>query len=405
MNRILFLNNPVQEYAWGSKTAIQSLLGESVPSERPAAELWMGAHPKSPSMVLIDGKWQSLEAVIRRSPSLILGEEVARRFSNRLPFLFKVLAVEKPLSIQVHPNCKQAQEGFKRENSRGIPLDAPNRNYRDPNHKPEVICAMRPLQALKGFRKIDGILALMERLSCSMLSNELALLRQEPNPEGLKRYFADLMGMERNRQGLVVSEVAESAKRRANQDRAFFWVAELNRQYPKDIGVLSPLLLNLVYIEPGEAIYLPAGELHTYLKGVGVELMANSDNVLRGGLTHKHIDVSEALRIVTFETGPVHKMKSVSDGPCQRKYITPSKEFLLSVICVDGGACFESAQNRSVEILICIEGSALVTDLWGKKAIELSRGSSVVVPSAAPGYRIAGDATIYKASVPEILCQ
>ncbi|MFH1241275.1 MAG: mannose-6-phosphate isomerase, class I [Pseudomonadota bacterium] len=401
MNRISFLNNPVQEYAWGSKTAIQSLLGEPVPSERPAAELWMGAHPKSPSMVLIDGKWQSLEAVIRRSPALILGEKVARRFSNRLPFLFKVLAAEKPLSIQVHPNLKQAQEGFKRENSLGIPLDAPNRNYRDPNHKPEIICALRPLQALKGFRKIDETLALMEKVSCSMLSNELALLRQEPNPAGLKRFFGGLMGMERKQQGLAVAQVAGSAQRLANQDGAFFWVAELNRQCPNDIGVLSPLLLNLVHLEPGEAIYLPAGELHAYLQGVGVELMANSDNVLRGGLTHKHIDVSEVMRIVTFETGPVEKVESVSDGPCHRKYVTPSKEFLLSVISLDDGEFFESPEDRSVEILICIEGSALVKDLRGKKAIELSRGSSVVVPSAEPAYRIAGDATIYKASVPE----
>ncbi len=401
MKRISLLNNPVQEYAWGSKTAIQSLLGEPVPSDRPAAELWMGAHPKSPSMVLIDGKWQSLEAVIRRTPASILGEKVARRFSNRLPFLFKVLAVERSLSIQVHPHLKQAQQGFKREDSVGIPLDAPKRNYRDPNHKPEIICALRPMQVLKGFRRIEETLSLMQELSCSMLSNELALLRQEPNPEGLKRFFAGLMAMERKQQVLVVTEVTGSAQRHANQDGAFFWVAELNRQYPKDIGVLSPLLLNLVYLEPGEAIYLPAGELHAYLQGVGVELMANSDNVLRMGLTHKHIDVSEVLRIATFETGSLQKVESVNDGPCQRKYVTPSKEFLLSVISPDKGEFFESPEDRSVEILICIEGSALVTELRGKEAVELSRGSSVVIPSAAPGYRIAGDATIYKASVPE----
>jgi len=400
MNKISFLKNPVQEYAWGSRTAIQTLLGEPVPSARPAAELWMGAHPKSPSEVLVDGEWQSLEAVIGSNPRSILGEGVAREFSNKLPFLFKVLAADQPLSIQVHPNLEQARAGFERENSLGIPLDAPYRNYRDPNHKPEILCALTSFQGLKGFRRIPEALALMEKVSRSVLSAHLARLGHEPTASGLEEFFSSLMRMDRERQGLAVTEAASIAEKYVDEDRAFFWMVELNRQYPGDVGVFSPLFLNLVKLEPGEAIFLPAGELHAYLQGVGIELMANSDNVLRGGLTPKHIDVPELLKIVDFRAGSAQEVESTGDGPCHRKYVTPTREFLLSVISLDEGECFESSQDRNVEILICVSGGAVVTDLRSREAFDLSKGKSVVIPSAVSGYTLEGNATLYKASVP-----
>ncbi|NQU14345.1 MAG: mannose-6-phosphate isomerase, class I [Desulfobacteraceae bacterium] len=400
MNKISFLKNPVQEYAWGSRTAIQTLLGEPVPSARPAAELWMGAHPKSPSEVLVDGEWQSLEAVIGSNPRSILGEGVAREFSNKLPFLFKVLAADQPLSIQVHPNLEQARAGFERENSLGIPLDAPYRNYRDPNHKPEILCALTSFQGLKGFRRIPEALALMEKVSRSVLSAHLARLGHEPTASGLEEFFSSLMRMDRERQGLAVTEAASIAEKYVDEDRAFFWMVELNRQYPGDVGVFSPLFLNLVKLEPGGAIFLPAGELHAYLQGVGIELMANSDNVLRGGLTPKHIDVPELLKIVDFRAGSAQEVESTGDGPCHRKYVTPTREFLLSVISLDEGECFESSQDRNVEILICVSGGAGVTDLRSREAFDLSKGKSVVIPSAVSGYTLEGNATLYKASVP-----
>lgn len=401
MNRISLLKNPIQEYAWGSKTAIPALLGKPVPSEKPAAELWMGAHPKSPSMVLVDGKWQSLEALIGSSPKSILGERVAREFSNKLPFLFKVLAADQPLSIQVHPNLEQARAGFERENSLGIPLDAPYRNYRDQNHKPEILCALTSFQGLKGFRRIPEILEMMEKVSRSILPEELARLGHEPTASGLREFFTALMNMDRERQGLAVTEAASIAEKYVHEDRAFFWMVKLNREYPGDVGIFSPLFLNLVELDPGEAIFLPAGELHAYLQGVGIELMANSDNVLRGGLTPKHIDVPELLRIVNFKAGPTQRVELVSDGPCQRKYVTPSREFLLSVISLDEGESFESSRNRSVEILICVKGRAVLRALGNKEVLELSRGKSVIVPSAVSGYRMEGRATLYKASVPK----
>lgn len=401
MNRIAFLKNPVQEYAWGSGTAIQGLLGNTIPSDKPAAELWMGAHPKSPSKVLVDGRWESLEEVIRGSPESILGERVARQFSNRLPFLFKVIAAERPLSIQVHPNLDQARSGFEREEALGIPPEAYERNYKDQNHKPEVLCALGPFQGLKGFRRAQEILELMGRVSPSTLQAGLSHLRNEPDEPGLRRFFTSLMTMDKARKALVVKEAARLAETYANEDRAFDWMVELNQEYPGDIGVLSPLILNLVELDPGEAIFLPAGELHAYLQGVGIELMANSDNVLRGGLTPKHIDVPELLKIVNFEAGPAQKVESVNDGPCQRKYVTPSREFLLSVISLDQGKSFESESERSVEILICVEGMAVVTELGSEEVLELSKGKSILIPSAVSGYKIEGNATLYKASVPE----
>jgi mannose-6-phosphate isomerase len=400
MNKICILKNPTQEYAWGSKTVIQALLGQAESKDKPIAELWMGDHPKAASNVLIEGEWQSLDEVIKRSPESILGKDAAKRFSNRLPFLFKVLAVDSPLSIQVHPNLEQARAGFARENSLKIPLNAPNRNYKDENHKPEILCALTPFQGLKGFRKIEEILALMEKIASSSLSEELDRLKMEANTIGLKGFFTTLMRMDRPRQSLVVSEAVRLAEKLANEDQAFYWMVELNKAYPGDIGVFSPVILNLVQLEPGEAIYLPAGELHAYLCGVGVELMANSDNVLRGGLTSKHIDVIELLKIVNFKTGPVKIIKPEKHGMIERTYPTPAEEFLLSKLSVDEGGVFTSPQDRSVEILICLKGKADVKDLGNSELLRLDKGKSIIVPAAVSQYQIEGNTTFYKASVP-----
>jgi len=311
MNRICILKNPVQEYAWGSNTAIQELLGKPVPSDKPMAEMWMGAHPKAPSKVLIDEQWRSLDEVIEGSPESILGKRVAEEFGNKLPFLFKVLAADRPLSIQVHPNLEQAREGFARENRLGIPLDAPNRNYRDDNHKPELLLAVTYFTGLKGFRKIEEILGMMERIAPSGLAFELNQLRKKPEASGLKSFFNALMTMDKSRQKKVLGEAVSLAEKLADQDPAFHWMVELNREYPQDMGIFSPVILNFVELRPGEAMYLEAGELHSYLNGLAMELMANSDNVLRGGLTPKYIDMPELLKIADFKTGPVHRTREL----------------------------------------------------------------------------------------------
>jgi mannose-6-phosphate isomerase len=400
MDRIAVLKNPIQEYAWGSRTAIPDLLGLPLPAERPAAELWMGSHPSASSQVFMDGKWQPLDRVIERDAVSILGKRVADRFSNKLPFLFKVLAADQPLSIQVHPNLEQARAGFERENRLGIPLDADGRNYKDPNHKPELLCAVTRFEALEGFRPSEEILTLLGRVSDGVLSNELSLLRKAPESLGLKEFFTQLIYMDSSRKRDVVERAAERAIPYADMDRSFWWVVELNRAYPGDIGVLSPLIFNLVVLEPGEAIFVPAGVLHSYLKGVGVELMANSDNVLRGGLTPKHVDAPELVKIVDFRPASVSKiLAQPKSQPAERTYMAPPEEFQLSSISVRRDVSFLNEGARSVDILLCMEGDARITELKGGEHENMEKGVSVIVPAAAGRYQIAGKATLYRATV------
>ena len=184
MKRIGVLKNSIQEYSWGSKTFIPQLMGEPSPSERPQAELWMGAHPKAPSNVFFDGKWRTLLEIIQKNPEDILGPSTARKFSNKFPFLLKILASARPLSIQAHPNQEEAREGFARENMEKIPLDAPHRNYKDENHKPEILCALKSLSALKGFRKVEEIVRLMDDIGAPTQKLGLDILRNQPDREG-----------------------------------------------------------------------------------------------------------------------------------------------------------------------------------------------------------------------------
>ena len=245
MNNIVVLKNPVQSYAWGSKTFIPELLGKPSPSEKPSAELWMGAHPKAPSEVSCHGDWVSLSELLQQKPVEILGESIATRYSCKLPFLFKVLAAAKPLSIQAHPNRKQALEGYKRENDLKIPLDAFQRNYKDDNHKPEILCALTPFWALKGFRKVAEVVALLDEIKISSLSPALDRIRHQPDESGLKSFFTALMGMGRVQRVRTIREAVLNCEKRAHLQPAFEWVVKLHQVYPKDIGMLSPIFLNL----------------------------------------------------------------------------------------------------------------------------------------------------------------
>jgi len=221
MRTIKLLKNTVQNYAWGSPTAIPELLGELNPSHEPRAELWMGAHSKSPSFVNCDGQWLSLTELIAKYPQEILGKDVALAFDNKLPYLFKVLAAAKPLSVQAHPSLNQAKEGFERETDQEIAIDAPNRNYKDDNHKPECICALSPFWAMYGFRNIPDILVLLEQICPVGLAGELGLLKKQPDSQGLKRFFTDLMTMESQRQKRVVDEAVQNAHRYSDENFAF----------------------------------------------------------------------------------------------------------------------------------------------------------------------------------------
>ena len=400
MFTIGLLKNTVQKYAWGSTTAIQALLGGENNSHDPMAELWMGTHPKAPSLVNYEGQWISLADLIAKDPQDILGEKVAKKFHNQLPYLLKVLAADKPLSIQAHPGLELASKGFENENKQGIPLDAANRNYKDDNHKPECLCALSSFWALFGFRKIDDILSLMGKICPVGLNSEMAQLKKQAAARGLELFFSDLMSMDTEQKKRVLDEATLNAKQRSDEDPAFHWMTKLSDEYPFDIGILSPLFLNLIQLKPGQALFLPAGELHAYLKGVGIELMANSDNVLRGGLSPKHIDVPELLKVLNFKPRHVEFLKEKKKKKTEMIYDSFAEEFVLSVISITEGEFYQNSNLQSAQILLCTEGEAHLADSGNKHTLHIEKGASVFVSAAAISYTIKGDAVFYKAAVP-----
>ena len=400
MAGICLLKNSIQEYAWGSYTAIPELLGSDSPANTPQAELWMGAHPKAPSKVKCNGKWRSLLELIDKNSQDILGEKVAQKFKNRLPYLFKVLAAAKPLSIQAHPSLGQASEGFERENRLGIPLDAPDRNYKDDNHKPECICALTFFWALNGFRKIPDMISLLDKICPQGLKKEFDLFLQQPDSRGLKEFFKAMLTMDRTIQKQVINDAVKNAAQVKDKDKAYQWMIDLHEQYPADIGVFSPIILNLIRLEPGQAMFLPAGTLHAYLDGVGIELMANSDNVLRGGLTPKHVDVKELLKVLNFEEREINILNMERINPCEHRYESHAQEFYLSVIAVKTDTGYFSPDKGCVEILLCTDGNAVITDLAGNSSFAISKGMSILIPAVVEKYSIKGNAVFYKAAVP-----
>jgi mannose-6-phosphate isomerase len=311
-----------------------------------------------------------------------------------------VLAAAKPLSIQAHPSLDQARKGFERENKLGISLDAYNRNYKDDNHKPECICALSVFRALNGFRKISAMISLLEKICPPGLKKALDLLRQKPDAVGLKHFFQAVMTMDRRSQKQVVDDAVKNAQPMKDENQAYQWMLDLNKEYPSDIGVFSPVILNLICLEPGQAMFLPAGTLHAYLEGVGIELMANSDNVLRGGLTPKHVDVEELLNVLNFEEREINILDTERINPCEHRYESHVEEFALSIITVNTDMNYYSPDKRFVEILLCTDGKAVVADLVGNNSVHVRRGMSILIPAAAKKYCIKGDAVFYKAGVP-----
>jgi mannose-6-phosphate isomerase len=401
LTNIKRLENVIQEYAWGSKTFIPEFMGEPSPSKKPQAELWMGTHPKAPSRVIIQGKRIPLSEIIARDPEGMLGLWAAKKFCNRLPFLFKVLAAARPLSIQAHPDKEQARDGFARENSKGIAFNNPVRNYRDENHKPELICALKPLWALKGFRRVEDIVRIMDIIGAQANDLGIDILRNQPNREGLKTFFKSLITMKEGRKVNLLDGIINRVKDLHEKDPVFEWIERLHAFYPGDVGVISPILLNLVQIKPGEAMYIPSGELHAYLEGAGLEIMANSDNVIRGGLTPKHIDSKELIHILNFDSGDPYILNPGEREEGEIFYPEMSEEFMLSRIYLDGeGELYQSSHERGAEILICVDGEAIVTEKGDDELLKLKKGESIFIPAKAEQYLIRGKFTLYKASIP-----
>jgi len=384
------MRGPIRTYAWGSRTAIAEFTGRPVPTAHPEAELWFGAHPADPARLQGPGGERSLLDAIAADPDGELGPAVRERFGDVLPFLVKVLAADEPLSLQAHPSARQALEGYQREDRRGVPLTSPVRNYRDRSHKPELLVALSDFEALAGFRPAAHSVALMRALAVPGLDPYIALLTDQSDAAGLRALFTTwITAPQPDIDSLIpavldgaVTYIRSGAKEFVAEART---ILELGERYPGDAGVLAALLLNRIGLAPGEGIFLPAGNLHSYLHGVGIEVMANSDNVLRGGLTPKHVDVPELLRVLDFTPVPDVRAGTHREG-IEVVYDTPAAEFAASVLILDGKNLGHEvdapARHNGPQILLCTEGSVIArakSGLGELSEVRIDRGAAAWV--------------------------
>ncbi|WP_348959269.1 mannose-6-phosphate isomerase [Enterobacter cloacae complex sp. Mu1197] len=377
------LINSVQNYAWGSKTALTDLYGIANPNNLPMAELWMGAHPKSSSKIEdASGQVRSLRDVIEVDKAALLGDKVAQRFGE-LPFLFKVLCADQPLSIQVHPNKQASEIGFAKENAAGIPLDAAERNYKDPNHKPELVFALTPFLAMNAFREFSEIISLLQPVAGA--HNAIAHFLENPNADALSQLFASLLNMqgEEKSHALAVLKAALDSQ----QGEPWETIRLISEFYPDDSGLFSPLLLNVVKLNPGEAMFLFAETPHAYLQGVALEVMANSDNVLRAGLTPKYIDIPELVANVKFVAKPAAELltQPVKNG-AELDFPIPVDDFAFSLH--DLSSAETSVAQESAAILFCVEGEATLRK--GEQRLALKPGESAFVAANESPVSVSG---------------
>lgn len=399
------LTNTIRPYAWGSTTAIPELLGTG-PTGEPQAELWMGAHPGAPSRVDRGSGPLPLDQVIAADPRAELGSAAVERFGPRLPFLLKVLAAGSPLSLQVHPDLAQAAAGYADEEARGIPVDAPHRNYKDANHKPEMIVALTPFEGLCGFRHPQETADLLSGLGVDSLKPYIDILHAHPEDAALREVLTAVLGAERHAIAGTVNEAAEAAGRLAGDGGpyadAYAAYASIAHTYPGDPGVIAAMLLNHIRLQPGEALFLGAGIPHAYLSGLGVEIMANSDNVLRCGLTPKHVDVPELLRIVRFESADPGVLRPEASPDGEELYTTPIEEFRLSRYALAAGGAPRALDDRTAQILLCTDGTATVrapgTADAQQRELALAPGQSAYVPAGEP-VQLVGEGTVFRATV------
>ncbi|MFF4491498.1 mannose-6-phosphate isomerase, class I [Streptomyces sp. NPDC001544] len=378
------LENTIRPYAWGSPTAIPELLGVE-PTGEPQAELWMGAHPGAPSRTARG----TLVDVIEADPKGELGDEAVAKFGPRLPFLLKILAAGAPLSLQVHPDLEQAKEGFADEERRGVPIDAPHRNYKDANHKPELICALTEFDGLCGFRDPVAAAGLLDGLGVDALKPYVDLLHAQPEDAALREVLTAVLTADPEEMSRTVAAATAACSRLGG---AYEPYAGLAHHYPGDPGVIAAMLLNHVRLQPGEALFLGAGIPHAYLSGLGVEIMANSDNVLRCGLTPKHVDVPELLRVVRFEAGDPGVLRPEASPDGEEVYETPIDEFRLSRYVLPAGGAAHDLALATPQILLCTAGSVRVGEY------ELAPGESVFVPAGEKA-EASGAGTVFRATV------
>ena len=382
------MQNVIQHYAWGSKTAIANLFDIPNPNHLPQAEIWMGAHQNGCSTVKWHGETIKLSTLIEQSRQEILSEKTAQKYQE-LPFLFKVLAAEKALSVQVHPDKKEAEIGYEKENLAKIPLDSPIRNYKDPNHKPELVYALSQYQAMNGFRSHIEIIELFQELASKTLVPLVEKFTKNQTEDGLKHFFISLLSLQGLEKKSAISELVSFSQ--SSDSSPFTLITDLKQHYPDDIGLFTPLFLNVITLEPGEAMYLDARTPHAYLKGTGLEVMANSDNVLRAGLTPKHIDVIELAGCTAFKEKPFDtlKLEPTVHEFGEQKYAIPVNDFKFSLYPSPQQAV---VKPQSAEIIMAIDEEVVLSHL--SETFVLQKGQSVFIPAYVDQYAIQSQARV-----------
>ena len=385
---------PAQKhYAWGSETKIQSLIGIK-PYGKPLAEIWMGNHPNGMSYIDVEGNKAAVSDFIAGAPEKALGKECLAKFGS-LPFLFKLLAAEKPLSIQAHPDLETAEAGFEREERNHIPMDHFTRVYKDPNHKREMIYAVSPFYALKGFKNIEEIKDNFKKFF-PFSGNAFVDFRYTGEGDFYKKFFTRLLSMDQTLRKAMLRELETTA--RGMDDVEQFIFRKLLYDFPEDRCVFSPLFLNCIKLNPGECMSIDEGQLHSYVDGLCFEVMSSSDNTIRGGLTEKFIDVLELFNIMKFVHGSKVCVEPEDKG-YEKLYSPGWDEFCFSSFFTDGKPYTASA-NHSLEILFVYSGSGKIEN--SSVSFDLKSGKAVLVPSAAGAYTITGspDLVFYKAAMP-----
>ncbi len=393
------LTNPLKNYPWGSPDLIPRLLGKIPNPELPVAEMWMGAHPAGSSMAQTEQGETSLRDLIASAPERILGQG-AKLANGELPFLLKVLAAARPLSIQAHPSELQARLGWERENSLGLPLDSPLRNYRDPRPKPELICALTEFVALCGFRDYAAIALNLHQAGLDGCLRSFAGFSRHQNRNWFQKLALELISLRDTALDECLAALQGSLRSDSGLDPGVRGACGmLLDHYPRDPGALAPLYLNLFTLQPGQALFLEAGVLHAYLRGAGIELMGNSDNVLRGGLTPKHVDIEELARILDFSPYAAKPLSMDVKSAFYGVYRTPAREFELRKVMLDGDWSLFNKEHCAPLIVFCGEGGATLSS--GGEKLDLETGEAAFVTADSRDLRLSGCGEFWLASLPD----
>lgn len=384
MPQLFEMIDPVQHYSWGSDSVLAQMQGRPSPSAQPEAELWIGAHPSAPSQLVLETGPQPLDELLLSDPERFVrdGAQVVGE-DGSLPFLLKILAIDAPLSIQVHPSIAQAREGFEREEAAGIEIDAAHRSYKDRSDKPETVVALSRLQILTGMRDRAELGLLAEALDQQWLREAL----ESPGP-----VLHTVLSLPDDRAQAALADLEDAVRRLPADDELAALLSYVSRSHPGDRGLLVALCMNHFVLEPGESMFTPAGQVHSYLQGTAVEIMACSDNVLRAGLTPKHVDVDELLRVVTDEQDPGVPQEAAT-GPDGLRRI-PLWEDRLSLVTGGVEPGRELELDPSTCTVVCVDGSVALS-APRTEPLEVSAGHSAWVRADAEPIAVSGQGAFW----------